>query len=140
MSLCYKYRGQNYYLLTEYQKAIDDYTKSIELSPDYASYYYHRGEAHLKLGKYEEAIIDCTKAIALEKNNFKNIISYKIRSHAYYALKQYQAAISDYAEVINFSNSIITWTKELPKHYKKKGGIYNKLEQYIETLNDMKKA
>ena len=52
-----------------YEKAIADYTKAIELRPDYASAYYNRGKVFLGLKNYEKAIADYTKAIELRPDD-----------------------------------------------------------------------
>ena len=45
-------------------KSMMDYTKAIELKPDYASAYLNRGNIYLDLNKYQEAINDYENAIA----------------------------------------------------------------------------
>jgi tetratricopeptide (TPR) repeat protein len=49
----------------QYDKAISDYTKAIELNPKHADTYYSRGLAYNKMGQYDKAISDYTKAIEL---------------------------------------------------------------------------
>ena len=46
----------------ELDKAIQDYTKAIELKPDYAEAYYYRGGAFLRLGEPEKAKSDLVTA------------------------------------------------------------------------------
>ena len=46
----------------EPDKAIKDYTKAIELKPDYADAYYNRGGAFLRLGEREKAKSDLATA------------------------------------------------------------------------------
>jgi tetratricopeptide (TPR) repeat protein len=50
----------------QYDKAISDYTKAIELNPKHADIYYSRGLAHNKMGQYDKAISDFTEAIKLK--------------------------------------------------------------------------
>ena len=52
----------------DYYGAIADYTKAIELNPDYASAYYNRGLAKSKIEDYYGAIADYTKAIEINPN------------------------------------------------------------------------
>ena len=47
-------------------RAIVDYTKAIELKPDYASAYSNRGEAYVKRAIMETPSQTMTKAIELE--------------------------------------------------------------------------
>ena len=46
----------------ELELAIEDYTKAIELKPDYADAYYYRGGAWLRLGEHEKAKLDLETA------------------------------------------------------------------------------
>ena len=46
----------------ELELAIADYTKAIELKPDYADAYYNRGGAWLRLGEREKAESDLATA------------------------------------------------------------------------------
>ena len=48
--------------------AIADWTKAIELYPQYAFAYYNRGKAKRHLDDYEGAISDYSKAISLDPN------------------------------------------------------------------------
>jgi len=47
------------------EEAIADYTKAIELDPEYVWAYNNRGFAKKNLGQYQEAIADFTKAIKI---------------------------------------------------------------------------
>ena len=49
----------------DYEGAIADYTKSIELDPNYAETYYLRGLSKKNSGDFKEAIVDFSKAIEL---------------------------------------------------------------------------
>jgi tetratricopeptide (TPR) repeat protein len=48
--------------------AIADYTKAIEINPNYASTYYNRGILKKDLKDYSGAIADYTKAIEINPN------------------------------------------------------------------------
>ena len=65
--------------MKQYEKAINDYNKAIDLNPDYVSAYNNRGTAYFSLGEFEKAIEEYDKAIELDPNNsyaikFKKII------------------------------------------------------------------
>ena len=55
-----------------YDEAIKEYTKAIELDPNYAIAYAERGQAYFKLGQYDLAIPDTAKAIELDPNLAKS--------------------------------------------------------------------
>ena len=51
-----------YYKKGDFERAIADYTKVIELKPDFAEAYCNRGEAWLHLKEWEKAKSDLTTA------------------------------------------------------------------------------
>lgn len=55
--------GNNYYMNDEYEKAVECYTKAIELDPTMVWGYCNRASAYYFLGRYEEAIQDYSKVL-----------------------------------------------------------------------------
>ena len=53
----------------DYQGAIDDYSKIIELDPKNVDAWTQRGDTKFSLKNYHGAIDDCAKAIELDPNN-----------------------------------------------------------------------
>jgi len=78
-------------------KAIDDYTRAIELDPKDTKAYYNRGLAYSNLRQYQKAIDDYTRTIELDP---KLAIAYYNRGTVYDELRQYQKAIDDYTRTI----------------------------------------
>ena len=62
----YVNRGNAYYGLGQYQRAIEDYNKAILLKPDYAKVLFNRGTAYSKLSHHQSAIEDYNEAIRLK--------------------------------------------------------------------------
>ena len=58
-------RGLTYYYKGEYDKAIKEYNKAIELNPKYAEAFNNRGLAYRHKGELDRAIKDYNKAIEL---------------------------------------------------------------------------
>jgi tetratricopeptide (TPR) repeat protein len=58
-------RGNRYSRNGVLHKAIEDYTKAIELDPESDDAYYNRGCSWYEAGKNTESIADLTKAIEL---------------------------------------------------------------------------
>ena len=76
----------------ELDKAIQNYTKAIELKPNYTEVYYQRGIAYRIKGGYERAIKDYTKVIEL-KPDYAD--AYYRRSRAWLHLGEKEKAKSD---------------------------------------------
>jgi len=55
----------------EYERAIVEFTESIELAPNYALAYFNRGLAYYYLGDYDNAIKDYTEALRLKPSDSK---------------------------------------------------------------------
>ena len=55
-------RGNLYSLRNDYQRAVDDYTRAIDLEPNLAEAYFNRGLARLHAKKTSEGIADLSKA------------------------------------------------------------------------------
>ena len=62
----YAARGAAYSGLSQYQNAINEYTKAIQLDPDYADAYVKRGLSYYDLGQHQYAIADFDKACSLD--------------------------------------------------------------------------
>ena len=60
-------RGVAYHELGEYQLAIQDFNKAIQLDPNYALAYHHRGNAYRELGIKGKAYADKMQACYLDK-------------------------------------------------------------------------
>ena len=89
----YNNRGISYDNLGQYQRAIEDYDKSIQLDPDDADNYINRGSAYSQLGQHQNSINDYTKAIQIGGSN--DAVAYNNRSNRYLALGQSTLADAD---------------------------------------------
>ena len=77
--------------------AIADFTKSIQINPNYLDAYFKRGDAKEQLKDYKGAIEDYTKAIEIKPNDAD---LYAYRGFAKSQLEDYKGAIDDYAKAI----------------------------------------
>ena len=67
----YYNRGVIYYKKKEDDKAITDFTKAIEIMPDYAQAYFMRASSYYKFYEDEKALNDAQKALQLDETNSK---------------------------------------------------------------------
>ena len=71
--------GCVHYRNGDYDKAIADYTKAIELNPDYAEAYYNRGLAYSRKDEDDKSDADFkkfTEIIERRRKNHENIKTY----------------------------------------------------------------
>lgn len=94
----YLYRGAaRYWKKNEFDNAVRDYTRAIELDREYAEVYNYRGISYLSNGDIDNAIADYTEAITLDQELAE---AYKDRATAYLSNGDFDSAITDYTEAI----------------------------------------
>ena len=93
-------RGDAYEQIKETEKAVDDYSKAIELvRPPDPEIYTNRGDAYCDLKQYQKALDDYAKAIQLDPQNAR---AYNNRADIYNSLKEYKKALEDASQCITF--------------------------------------
>ncbi|MEC4983905.1 MAG: CHAT domain-containing protein [Oscillatoria sp. PMC 1068.18] len=83
--------------LGRYEKAVDYFTKALELNSQFCEAYCNRGNAYINLESYTKAIDDFTEAIKIDRQHEQ---AYYGRSVAYYRLGFYREAIADCREAL----------------------------------------
>ena len=76
----------------DYDRAITDFTKAIQLDPDFAEAYNNRGDAYIGKGDYDRAIAELNRAIKLKPTLVKAYIN---RACAYFLKDNYAQARAD---------------------------------------------
>lgn len=80
----------------EYAKAIEDYTRAIELNSSFSEAFSNRGLTYLRSGSTDLAIEDFSKAIAIKPHG----VYFMNRAVAYNITKDFAAAIGDSTKTI----------------------------------------
>jgi tetratricopeptide (TPR) repeat protein len=111
--------------------AIDHYTESIQLNPDYAEAYCSRGMVYVWKRDYDKAIADCTDAIDL-KNDYAD--AYSTRAYAYLLRNEPDKAIEDYAAIIRLQPDDVEAYANMSYAYEKKGDIDKAVETCSEAI------
>lgn len=86
-------RGNVYHKLDDYEKAIKDFTKVIELDENYVCPYFDRALSYYYSKKNDKAFEDLSKSIELYPNYYNN---YNYRGNIYFELDKFKEAIIDY--------------------------------------------
>ncbi len=160
----YSYMGFSHFFLREYDQAIKDFDKAIELNPSVSNSYDGRGITYYYLGQYERALDDYNKSVQLDPSQSG---VYNNRGLNYIALGQYKSAIDDCSKAIELDpkddiayhnrgyayyylgqndNAIKDYNKAVElnpnytKVYNNRGLVYSDLMQYDHAIEDYDKA
>ena len=129
--IAYSSRGYTYGSQGKPDKAIEDYTRAIELEPNSALAYSNRGAAYQKQGNLEQAIEDCTSAIELKPNNDQ---AYKNRGGAYYEQGNLEQAIEDFTSAMELKPDSALAYYNRGVAYHKQGNLEQAIEDYTSAI------
>ena len=142
-AIAYYSRGLAYYDKGEYDRAIEDYNKAIELNPEYTYAYNNRGLAYYNKGEYERAKNDFEKAMELDPEDEYPVANmgeiYFQRGEFSSALEWLNKALNmkDESDVFNsvFYKKILIYKEQKNKEFI--DIVLDKAEKYIK--NQIKK-
>ncbi len=123
-------RGSAYSLLGQWDKALADYSRGIELSPNYLDALYNRGYVYGKLGQWEKASADYSRAIEISP---RYIPAYSNRGNTYAKMGLWDKAINDYSEAIGMDPAYIM-------AYYNRGLAWYNLQEWENALKDFSMA
>ncbi len=150
--------------LEQYQEALEDYDKALEINPNFAEAYINRGTAKAELSRWEDALEDFDKAIALNSDDAR---AYNNRALIFRRINRLAEALKDCNKAIEiqpdladcyFTRGAVKLSMENPieaikdfdaglrlnptsaKGYNNRGLAKKKLKQYIEAISDFYKA
>ena len=111
--------GKDFYRDGDYTKAIENFSKVIEIEPNFENIYIIRGLVCKDKGDYDMAIADYTQAIRIDS---KYSGSYYSRGLAYYYKGNNDKAIADYTQAIKLEHKK-TYYNARANAYKALGNI-----------------
>jgi tetratricopeptide (TPR) repeat protein len=123
-------RGGLYYKGGEYDQAISDFNKALEVNPNYAYAYRNRGNAYSSKGQDDQAILDYGRALEV---NPRDALAYYNRGNAYGRKGQYDQAISDYNKALEIN------PRDALAYYNR-GNAYDRKGRYDQAISDFNKA
>lgn len=160
----YNKRGLAHVSTRNYEQAMIDYNRAIELDPHYAEAYNNRSTAHLMMGNFAQAVTDSGRAIHYASDF---VAAYVNRGIAYTGLRDYNQAHGDYAraleldpdnvyayfnrgntfvwmgkheEAVGDYNQAIALDPGFVAAYVNRGAAHSELKQYKLALADFNKA
>ncbi|OFY67585.1 MAG: hypothetical protein A3H98_03620 [Bacteroidetes bacterium RIFCSPLOWO2_02_FULL_36_8] len=126
----YNNRGDEYYRMENYELALKDFLKTVQLKPDYALAWENCGNAHYRLGFYKESVEEFKVALKL---NPDNMMSYYNRGLAFSALGEFENAVNDF-------DKAITMQPDYASAWNNRGDVYYKTKHYRKAISDFTRA
>lgn len=125
----YEARGRIFYNAGDFDSAIADFTKVIELGRGSELTYWHRGYSYKQRGLMEESFQDYTKSLELKET----ALAYNNRGVIYFDRGAYKSAIEDYERAIELGPDCSLYHNNCAQ-------AYYCLEQYDRVLEHCAKA
>jgi serine/threonine protein kinase/Tfp pilus assembly protein PilF len=122
-------RAESFYKQDDYQAALKDYDRAIQLNPKIDSIYFLRGLARSYFGNIQGALEDFSKQVELtpNANNFYNL------GVTQYFLEMNAEAIASFSKVLELDSKFIS-------AYYNRSNSYYESEQKEEALKDFDRA
>ncbi len=133
-------RGIALSYLKKFDKALEDYTKAIELKPKFKDAYLERGLLRLAMKKLDDAIADFDMVIKLDS---KNYVAYANRATAHFIKGNSVKALTDIKKSIetnpncagcHYAHYKILWSLERDKEAEEAFGKAHSLNPSYERL------
>lgn len=126
----YLARGTENFQKGQFDLAISDYSKAIDIDPQLAKAYNNRGLAYYNKRQYDSAISDYSKAIKIDPQFAK---AYYNRGNTYEDKGQVDTAILDYSKAIEID-------PQYAKAYNTRGLAYGSKGQLDSAISDYSRA
>ena len=119
-------RGYARSALGDYNAAIEDYSKAVQLDASYVAAVYNRGTAHFALRQYDQAIDDYSLALETDANDAKLLNN---RGSAWFKKGNLQSAMANFSLAIEAS-------PDDPDLYLNRGKVYEALGEPDKARED----
>lgn len=109
-------RGENYYRMGRYDRALVDLNKALALRPQYRAALFARGDTYYAMKNYDQAALnDFNLAIELDPLEPRLLVR---RANTYWRLKKYDEAEKDFENALIFGKySAYTWRSKAQFYY-----------------------
>ena len=126
----YMKAGEEFLRKMNFDDAIEQFTKAIELDPDFDKAYIQRALAYIQLKDFEKAAIDFDRAIVF---NEKDGELYYLSGNSYYQLGDNEMALERLNNAIDFKNNFL-------EAFQVRSLVLMDLRRYKEALDDCRKS
>jgi tetratricopeptide (TPR) repeat protein len=124
-------RGEEYFKTGDYDSAISEYDRAIQLNPNNIEAYTYRGNAYDSKGDIDRAISDFDQAIQLDPSYGKAYIN---RGVAYIVKGDLDRAISDLNKAIQLDPSSYAAYSNRGSAYQEKGDLDHAISDYDQSI------
>jgi len=123
-------KGDYYLQIGNYDKAIDEYTKAIEINDKSAIVYSNRGLAYQEKKEYEKALLNFEKALMLNSTLEK---VYYNRGNIYRDKEEFDKALFEYGQALKLNPDFVD-------SYIDRGITYGLMGKYDQALAEFNRA
>jgi tetratricopeptide (TPR) repeat protein len=113
-------RGDKNNNKADYDLAITEFDRALQLDPNSAAAYFGRGRGYLRKGDNSKAIADYSQALRLNPND---AISYSNRGRAYARMGDYDNAAADFESALRIDPSNAAIKQNLEKAKRREKGL-----------------
>ena len=131
LAIAYGKRGNAHHDKGEYDRAIADYTRAVELNANDAVVYNNRGIAYRAKGDNDSAIADYTRVTEI---NPRDAVAYNNRGVAYRAKGNNDSAIADHTKAIDIDPELASAFYNRGLAYRAKGDNDRAFEDATATI------
>ncbi|MHC4092359.1 MAG: protein kinase domain-containing protein, partial [Planctomycetota bacterium] len=100
-------RGLSYAWPGDVGRAIQAYSRALDLSPDHVVALFARAEAQYSLGAYRAALLDVDRVVELFAESPESVEAYVLRGQCHDKLLQFHASIKDYNQAIKLGDTSV---------------------------------
>lgn len=118
----------------EYDKAIEQFEKSLKADKNYTSVYFNLGDVQYRLGNYEDAVVYLKKALTLKLNQQLHLDVLNKLGRTYSAMGQTESAIDAFKEAIKVYPTAVAPYNNLGVQYIKTGRFDLAIEIFESAL------
>ena len=127
LSRAYHCRSALYVQMTNYDKAIEDLSKAVQINPAFYEAYASRASVYNSMGRYDAAIADCNMATLL---NAEDAFAHQTKGSAYLQKGNNEKAIGALSEAIRI-NTNDAWSFGI------RAMTYFDMDNYTNTVKDL---